>query len=737
MKQIKYLFIFLGMALFAACSDSDVGGLTGDANQANFSATIGELQTRVTNNSWDAGDAIGIYAINAGNPLSDATIFDEKSNVKYTTTGDGTFTPVGAPINFPETGELDFVSYYPYNAAITDFKYTIDVSSQSNLAAIDLLYSDNAKGESKDINDVDLDFNHALSKLVFSVELASDIASLEGLTASINDIIVDGEFALTDGTVAIGTTKKNITPNVSVAADNQSAMATAIVVPGQNLQAIEIVFTLGERRFVWTPNAQQLDPSMKYVYNLILTLDSSGMPSIVPIKATISDWVDGYIGEDYVDLLPEREQGELITIDELLALYANSGQDTWTITNPSQLKAVVTSDRVASNSTSPKNGYMQDEAGGVLAFRADEEWHEFDMGDEITIDLADAVLSKYGGATQLGFSTARAKVGDTDIVIEPQTLTIEEILDGYYDATLVKIENVQFEKYENLTYFSEGDKSITDRILIDTSGNTIILGTSINATFKDEFLPKGKGDIVGIMSVFFGKWQLNIRNLDDVQMSDDESTRFAPPSLVTDIESAIISKEAGSQSIVVASNVEWTATTTASWLSVNPASGNNDATITLSATANDAKEARIAEVTITAPNNDNLPPIVVTITQRGTNDGTKDNPYTTAEATSFQGEKGVWVQGYIVGSIVNNKYVFSADGATNTNIIIANNADETDQNNVVPVQLPAGALRNELNLQANTDMYKVEVIIKGDLDAYFGTAGLRNAKEYELVTTEP
>ena len=132
-----------------------------------------------------------------------------------------------------------------------------------------------------------------------------------------------------------------------------------------------------------------------------------------------------------------------------------------------------------------------------------------------------------------------------------------------------------------------------------------------------------------------------------------------------------------------------------------------------------------------------MPPIVVTITQRGTNDGTKDNPYTTAEAASFQGEKGVWVQGYIVGSIVNNKYVFSADGATNTNIIIANNADETDQNNVVPVQLPAGALRNELNLQTNTDMYKVEVIIKGDLGAYFGTAGLRNAKEYELVTTEP
>lgn len=86
------------------------------------------------------------------------------------------------------------------------------------------------------------------------------------------------------------------------------------------------------------------------------------------------------------------------------------------------------------------------------------------------------------------------------------------------------------------------------------------------------------------------------------------------------------------------------------------------------------------------------------------------------------------------GSIVNNRYVFSDLGASGTNIIIANTADELDEKNVVPVQLPTGKARKDLNLAGNYDKYKAEVIIKGDLEAYFGTAGLKNAKEYELVT---
>ena len=119
MNHLKYLFLFISLAIFASCSDSDVeGGLIDEANKANFSATIGELQTRVTDNSWDTSDAIGIYALKAGQALSDVAIHDGKSNVKYATTGDGAFNPASSPINFPEVGNLVFVSYYPYSTEI-------------------------------------------------------------------------------------------------------------------------------------------------------------------------------------------------------------------------------------------------------------------------------------------------------------------------------------------------------------------------------------------------------------------------------------------------------------------------------------------------------------------------------------------------------------------------------------------------------------------------------------------
>ena len=241
MKHLKFLFLFIGLAILASCSDTDVnGGLIADENQANFSGKIGELQTRVTDNSWENGDAIGIYALNAGAELSEVAIFDGKSNVKYTTDAEGNFTAAAAPINFPNDGDLDFVAYYPYTSPITDYKYSIDVTTQSDFAAIDLLYSDNAKQHNKANPNVDLVFNHMLSKLVLNVELGENLTSLQGLTAGINNVVVDGSLALVDGTVTTGTTRKDITPNVAIASDNKTATVAAIVVPGQNLEDVKI-----------------------------------------------------------------------------------------------------------------------------------------------------------------------------------------------------------------------------------------------------------------------------------------------------------------------------------------------------------------------------------------------------------------------------------------------------------------------------------------------------------------
>ncbi|HKM44918.1 MAG TPA: DUF5689 domain-containing protein, partial [Dysgonamonadaceae bacterium] len=140
-------------------------------------------------------------------------------------------------------------------------------------------------------------------------------------------------------------------------------------------------------------------------------------------------------------------QPEYTTIQEIRNMYAESGMEEWIIEKPLQLKGVVISDRVGANRPSQRDGFIQDSAGDGLAFRVKQSNHSFDLGDELTIDLEGATLLYYGGILQINFSTKAVKVDAKNISVAPKELTIEEILNGAYDGTLVKINGVQFETY--------------------------------------------------------------------------------------------------------------------------------------------------------------------------------------------------------------------------------------------------------------------------------------------------
>ena len=121
----------------------------------------------------------------------------------------------------------------------------------------------------------------------------------------------------------------------------------------------------------------------------------------------------------------------------------------------------------------------------------------------------------------------------------------------------------------------------------------------------------------------------------------------------------------------------------------------------------------------------------------GDGDGSKEKPYNAGAVISMAntGDKGpkAWVKAYIVGQI-NGKNLSNGewdapfgvpDGSTQgTNIVIADKADDT--NNVVPVQLPSGAVRNGLNLPEHPEMDGKEVLLYGELVKYFGAPGIKN-----------
>ena len=102
------------------------------------------------------------------------------------------------------------------------------------------------------------------------------------------------------------------------------------------------------------------------------------------------------------------------------------------------------------------------------------------------------------------------------------------------------------------------------------------------------------------------------------------------------------------------------------------------------------------------------------------------------------GQQKVWVKGYIVGYVEGQAYAtgahFDADGCeVKTNLLLATNYNETNVEKCIPVQLPNGDVRNDLNLQDHPDNLGKEVKLYGYVLKYFSVPGFKNVTAYEFT----
>ena len=121
--------------------------------------------------------------------------------------------------------------------------------------------------------------------------------------------------------------------------------------------------------------------------------------------------------------------------------------------------------------------------------------------------------------------------------------------------------------------------------------------------------------------------------------------------------------------------------------------------------------------------------------QPGEGTGTSSDPYSVGAVISGTATgTGVWMTGYIVGAI-NDKSLsdaaFTGPFQLTTNILVAATAGETDITKCVPVQLPNGDVRTQLNLVDNPTNLGKQVTLKGDPTTYFGTKGFKNTSAFE------
>lgn len=93
------------------------------------------------------------------------------------------------------------------------------------------------------------------------------------------------------------------------------------------------------------------------------------------------------------------------------------------------------------------------------------------------------------------------------------------------------------------------------------------------------------------------------------------------------------------------------------------------------------------------------------------------------------------VEGYIVGTSSQTSYLgsghFQSPFSVETNLLLADDPRERDISRLLPVQLPQGDLRKELNLKDHPENLGKKIQIKGDLVSYFSVPGLKNPSAYQ------
>ncbi len=295
MKSLtKKLSLFILVApFFTACDNGNNETVVVDDGRVPLVINTG-IRTRVVDNTWETGDAIGVTTFNEDY----SAILEESLHKKYVTNETlGTFTASSSDhlIYFPEDGSsVRIKSYYPYKSDLgTDHFYPLSLTDQSVLQDIDLMTAEHQSGFTKEDNNVRLHFYHRLSKLVFI--MANDPAGGAAISLADTDLTIQGMHSGDTYHVIDDTFLDQTTGIQPIAVPLREGELTderhAIVLPRTAADGVTFEFAAPDG---YTYSAQMSDTlsllsGYKYIFNITF---SRGM-DIETMEVTIEDWNDG------------------------------------------------------------------------------------------------------------------------------------------------------------------------------------------------------------------------------------------------------------------------------------------------------------------------------------------------------------------------------------------------------------------------------------------------------------
>lgn len=433
LSNLLYAGMLSSLAL-VSCTDNDENSEWTGSEGVVFTTSI---QSRVSGNSWNANDEVGIFMTPNGSEIASATA----ANKKYLAQTNGSLVAApGEGIYLPATGKVDFIAYYPYSNALSGNVMDVNVADQSKPGAIDLLYSNETKGvEAANGKTIALKFVRKMSKLTLNMTKDETIESFEGLKVEMKGIATEGKFDLANGTVK-ATDGKN-TQAVAMNIGNveaHTAMATAIILPtaaATDQTKMDLTFTLAGKTFTHSiADLTAFQAGKNVTFKATLSVHN-GKPVVTVGNATIEDWV-GVAGGDF-DVNFDGEGGgtepgeEKVLLDESFA----TSQGAFTIedkTLPAELTYVWQWSQLKDKETQQvKDSYMKASAFKDKAF-ASESWL---ISPEIDLSKVKSATLTFDHAINKG-DAANIKTNHVVKISKDNGATWDELAGVNYPASL-------------------------------------------------------------------------------------------------------------------------------------------------------------------------------------------------------------------------------------------------------------------------------------------------------------